>query len=234
MRGFRHRSVAALRRLIYCGEWIESHTLHMYMLHAPDFLGYQDAIQMAKDHGDAVKKALKLKKIGNELVTLVGGREIHPINLKVGGFYSVPTKKELEGLVDRLKWARDAAVETVQLTATFPFPEFERDYEFVALRHGSEYPFNEGMLVSSKGLNIPISEYENNFVEEHVSYSNALHSVLRARGPYFVGPIARFNLNYDKLGPVAQEASAGCGIQPSCEQPLQEHRCTRYRTGVRL
>ena len=211
----------ALRRLIYCGEWIESHALHIYMLHAPDFLGYQDVLQMAKDHGDAVKKALKLKKIGNELVTLVGGREIHPINLKVGGFYRLPTKKELDSLVERLKWARDVAVETVRLTATFPFPDFERDYEFVALRHESEYPFNEGRLVSNKGLNISISEYENNFMEEHVSHSNALHSVLKARGPYFVGPIARFNLNYDKLSPVAQEAARSVGFSAPVTNPFK-------------
>jgi sulfhydrogenase subunit alpha len=100
----------ALRRLIYCGEWIESHVLHVAMLHAPDFLGYESAIHMAKDHPDLVQKALKLKKIGNELVTFLGGREIHPINVRVGGFYKVPTKSELQSLVEDLKWARDARV----------------------------------------------------------------------------------------------------------------------------
>jgi sulfhydrogenase subunit alpha len=207
-------ALRALRRLIYCGEWIESHALHIYMLHAPDFLGYQDVLGMARDHGDAVKRALKLKKTGNELVALVGGREIHPINLKVGGFYKLPTKKELLGLVDRLKWARDAALETVRLTATFPFPDFERDYEFVALRHEGEYPFNEGTLVSNRGLDIPISEYENHFAEEHVSYSNALHSVMKSRGAYLVGPLARFNLNFDKLTPAAQQAARDVGLVP--------------------
>ena len=211
----------ALRRLIYCGEWIESHALHVYMLHAPDFLGYQDVLQMAKDHGDAVKKALKLKKIGNELVTLLGGREIHPINLKVGGFYRLPTKQEMNALGEKLKWARDAAVDTVQLVATFPFPDFERDYEFVSLRHDSEYPFNEGRLVSNKGLNIPVSEYENNFAEEHVWYSNALHSVLKGRGAYHVGPLARFNLNYDKLTPMAKEAATSAGIALPLNNPFK-------------
>ena len=211
----------ALRRLIYCGEWIESHALHIYMLHAPDFLGYQDVLQMAKDHGDAVKKALKLKKIGNELVTLLGGREIHPINLRVGGFYHLPTKQELNALVERLKWARDAAVETVQLVATFNFPDFERDYEFVSLSHEKEYPFNEGRLVSSKGLNIPISEYENNFLEEHVSYSNALHSVRKGGGAYHVGPLARFNLNYDKLTPMAKEAATAVGLSLPLTNPFK-------------
>ncbi len=171
-----------LRRLIYCGEWIESHTLHIYMLHAPDFLKYDDAIQMAKDYPDIVQRGLKLKKIGNELLGFLGGREVHPINVKVGGFYKVPKKKDLAPLIEKLKWARKAAVETVRWAATLPFPDIEHDYEFVALRHPDEYPFNEGRLVSNKGLDISIKEYNEYFREEHVEYSNALHSVLINRG----------------------------------------------------
>jgi coenzyme F420-reducing hydrogenase alpha subunit len=211
----------ALRRLIYCGEWIESHALHVYMLHAPDFLGYDDAIQMAKDHAEIVQRGLKLKKIGNELVTLLGGREIHPINVRVGGFYKAPGKKQLLSLVDNLKWARDAALETVRLTATLSFPEFERDYEFVALRHPEEYPFNEGRLVSNKGLDIAINEYENHFAEEHVEHSNALQSVRKDHGAYFVGPLARYSLNFDKLSPVAQQAAREAGLEPVCRNPFK-------------
>lgn len=211
----------ALRRLIYCGEWIESHALHVYMLHAPDFLGYQDAIQMAKDYPKEVQRALELKKIGNELVTLLGGREIHPINVRVGGFYKVPTKRQLAPLVERLKWARDAAVETTRLVGTFRFPKFERDYEFVALRHPNEYPFNEGRLVSNKGLDIPIRDYENHFFEEHMPYSSTLHSVQKDRGPYFVGPLARYNLNFDRLSPLAQEAARSAGLAPECRNPFK-------------
>jgi coenzyme F420-reducing hydrogenase alpha subunit len=211
----------ALRRLIYCGEWIESHVLHVYMLHAPDFLGYDDAIQMAKDYPEAVQRGLQLKKIGNEIVTLVGGREIHPINVRVGGFYRVPTKRELAPLAERLKWARQAALETVRWTATLKFPAFEQDYEFVALRHPEEYPFNERRLVSNKGLDIAVQEYENHFAEEHVEHSNALHSVHRERGAYFVGPLARYNLNFDKLTPLAQEAARDAGLGPTCRNPFQ-------------
>ncbi len=120
----------ALRRLIYCGEWIESHALHIYLLHAPDFLGYEDAIRLAKDHPEAVQRGLRLKKTGNDLVRLLGGREIHPVNVRVGGFYRVPTRSQLKALVDDLKWARDAASETATLVATFTFPEFEQEYEF--------------------------------------------------------------------------------------------------------
>ncbi len=210
-----------LRRLIYCGEWIESHALHVYLLHAPDFLGYEDAIRMAKDHPDEVKRGLRLKKAGNEIVRLLGGREIHPINVRVGGFYKVPQKKDFTALAEELKWARDAALETVRWVATFSFPELERDYEFVALRHPEEYPFNEGRLVSNKGLDIAIREYDQNFVEEHVSHSNALQSRLKERNSYFVGPQARYNLNFDKLSPLAQEAARSAGIGPVCRNPFQ-------------
>ena len=211
----------ALRRLMYCGEWIESHTLHVYLLHAPDFLGYQDAIAMAKDHASIVQRGLQLKKVGNELVTLLGGREIHPINVRVGGFYKVPSRQELEGLADRLKRARDAALETVRWAATMPFPDFEQDYLFVALRHPHEYPLNEGRIVSNRGLDIGVGEYEDNFLEEHVEHSNALHSVLKNQGPYFVGPMARYNLNFDQLSPVAQAAARDAGLTSVCRNPFQ-------------
>jgi coenzyme F420-reducing hydrogenase alpha subunit len=210
----------ALRRLLYCGEWIESHTLHVYMLHAPDFLGYESAIHMAKDFPEVVRRGLQLKKAGNEILTLLGGREVHPINVRVGGFYRVPTKQELSPLAERLKWAREAALETVRWVAAFPFPDFTRDYEFVALRHPDEYPFNEGRLVSNKGLDIDVTRYDDHFVEEQVPHSNALHSVLKERGAYLAGPLARYNLNFDKLSSLAQEAAREAGVGPVCHNPF--------------
>jgi sulfhydrogenase subunit alpha len=215
------RQVRALRRLIYCGEWIESHTLHVYLLHAPDFLGYEDAIQAAKDHPDIVQQGLQLKKVGNDLMTFLGGREVHPINVRVGGFYKVPTKRELVPFTEKLKWARDAALETVRWTATLPFPDFEQDYEFVALRHPDEYAITEGRLASNKGLDIAISEYDDHFVEQHVPYTNALHSVLKERGAYFAGPLARYNVNFDKLSPLAQGAARDAGLEPVCRNPFK-------------
>ena len=215
----------ALRRLLYCGEWIESHALHLFMLHAPDFLGYEDSLQMARDHPDIVKLGLQLKKVGNELVTLLGGREIHPINVRVGGFYKVPTKGELAPLAERLAWARDAARQTVAWVAGLPFPEYEADYEFVALRHEAEYPLNVGRLVSNRGLDIPVRDYEKYFQEEHVPHSHALHSHLKTRGQgrgsYLVGPLARYNLNFDRLSPLAQEAAGQAGLGPECRNPFQ-------------
>ena len=207
-------AIRLLRRLFYCGEWIESHTLHVYMLHAPDFLGYADAIAMAKDHRGLVEKALRLKKTGNRIVQLLGGREIHPISAAVGGFYKVPTKQQLLDLVEDLKWALEASLETVDWTTGLEFPQFEQDYEFVALRHPNEYPFNEGRLVSNRGLSIDTAEYEDHFVESQVKHSNALHSVVRGRGSYFVGPLARFNLNFDKLPGIARQAASDAHLRP--------------------
>lgn len=207
-------AIRLLRRLFYCGEWIESHTLHVYMLHAPDFLGYPDAIAMAKDHRAVVEKALRLKKIGNRIVETLGGREIHPISAAVGGFYKTPTKHQLRNLVDDLEWALEASLETVRWTAGLEFPNFEQEYEFVALRHPEEYPFNEGRLVSNRGLDIDIAEYEDHFAEVHVRHSNALQSIVRGRGSYLVGPLARFNLNFDRLPEVARQAAGESGLRP--------------------
>jgi coenzyme F420-reducing hydrogenase alpha subunit len=214
-------AVRNLRRLFYCGEWIESHALHVYMLHAPDFLGYPDVIAMAKDHRTEVERALRLKKIGNRLVQLLGGREIHPISTVVGGFYKVPAKPQLLELLRDLEWALSASVETVRWTAGLKFPNFEQDYEFVALRPGNEYPLNEGRLASNRGLEIDAAEYEDHFVELHVKHSHALHSVVRGRGSYLVGPLARFNLNSDRLPEVAREVAKEVGLQPPVRNPFR-------------
>ncbi|MFH0907976.1 MAG: Ni/Fe hydrogenase subunit alpha [bacterium] len=210
-----------LRRLIYCGEWIESHALHMFMLHAPDFLGYESAIHMAKDHGDLVQRGLRIKKAGNEVVRLIGGREIHPINVRVGGFYRVPSKAEIRTLADELNWCCDALEETGAWAATLPFPDFERDYEFVALRHPDEYPIIEGRLVSNKGLDIAISDFYEHIEEQHVQHSTSLQSNIKARGEYFVGPQARYSLNYEQLTPRCKALAKAAGLGPVSRNPFQ-------------
>jgi coenzyme F420-reducing hydrogenase alpha subunit len=209
-----------LRRLIYCGEWIESHTLHIYMLHAPDFLGYAGAVELARDHPDIVRRGLALKKTGNALMTLTGGREIHPINVKVGGFYKAPRKRDLAAMADDVKRARDLALETVRWTAGLDFPDRRRDYELVSLTHPGEYPFNEGRIVSNHGLDIAARDYGAHFEEFHVARSK-LHARLRERGAYLVGPLARFALNFDKLSPLAREAAHEAGVAPICRNPYQ-------------
>jgi len=210
-----------LRRLLYCGEWIESHTLHITMLHAPDFLGYAGAVEMAREHPEAVRRGLELKKTGNEIMTLIGGREIHPINVRVGGFYRVPSRRELAGLSEKLERARDMAMDMLRWTATLDFPDRERDYQFVALRHPEEYPFNEGRIVSNRGLDISATDYEEHFHEIHMERSTALHSRMRDGSAYLVGPLARYALNFDKLSPLAQSAAKSVGLEPSCWNPYR-------------
>jgi coenzyme F420-reducing hydrogenase alpha subunit len=213
--------IRMLRRLLYCGEWIESHALHIYLLNAPDYLGYESAVAMAADHPKEVERGLRLKKIGNELLDLLGGRATHPVSVCVGGFYKAPKRKDLEKLRDDLVWALDAAQETVSFVAGLKFPEFAPDYEFVSVAHPAEYPMNERRIISSSGLNIDPAEFEQVFLEEHVAHSTALHSVRADRGSsYFVGPLARLNLNFDKLLPRAQAAARSCGIAWPCHNPF--------------
>jgi sulfhydrogenase subunit alpha len=210
-----------LRRLIYCGEWIESHGLHVYFLHAPDFLGYESGIAMASEFPDRVESGLKLKKLGNDIMTLLGGREIHPINVKVGGFYRVPEKKELEALVDDLTWGLDQAVETVRWVSGFDFPEFERDYEFVAVHSPDEYAIHQGRIVSNRGLDIAPSQWRDVFQEEHVEWSNALHARIKSRGSYHVGPMARYTLSHEQLTPRAREEAERAGLGETCTNPFK-------------
>ena len=211
----------ALRRLLYCGEWIESHALHVFMLHAPDFLGYPSAIELARDAPDVVASALEMKKIGNELMTVVGGREVHPINVKVGGWYRAPRKGELAPLVPKLERAREIALEAVRITSGFDFPDYEQDYELVALDHPGEYPIDRGRVVSNRGLDIPVTEYDDHFLEEHVEWSNALHSRIIERGSYLCGPLARFALAADRLSPIARDAAREAGLEPSERNPFK-------------
>jgi coenzyme F420-reducing hydrogenase alpha subunit len=212
----------SLRRLLYCGEWIESHVLHVGFLHAPDFLGYESAIAMAQDrpeYAELIRSALKLKKVGNAIVQLLGGREIHPINIRVGGFYRVPARREMETLGEQLKQVHDIARLLVRWTAGLDFPHFEHDYEFVALRHETEYPMNEGRVVSSRGLDIPMSAFAEHFEEYQVPYSNALQCRRKNGGAYFVGPLARWNLNSDRATPEVQAAARDTGIAWPCRNP---------------
>ena len=210
-----------LRRLLYCGEWIESHALHVFLLHAPDFLGYESAWAMARDHPDIVERALQLKRAGNTLMRVIGGREIHPINLRVGGVYRAPARAELDEVVDELETAREFARDAVEWTASLPCPEFEDDFEFVALKHPDRYAIDAGRLTSSTGLDIGPSEYEAHFAEEHVPHSTALHSRLRDGRRYLTGPLARFALNREQLSPGAREAAQAAGLGAVCRNPFR-------------
>jgi sulfhydrogenase subunit alpha len=210
-----------LRRLLYCGEWIESHALHVYLLHTPDFLGYPDAVHMAKDDPETVKRGLALKKAGNAIMQLLGGREIHPINVRVGGFYRVPSREELEALRPTLESALEIAEETVHFAAGLPIPDAEEDYEFVALQHPDEYAMNEGDIVSSKGLRISAARFDEEFERAPVAYTHALQSVRKGGTPYLVGALARYALNGPRLSARARSAARAVGLEAVVRNPFR-------------
>jgi sulfhydrogenase subunit alpha len=211
----------ALRRILYCGEWIESHTLHVFMLHAPDFLGVPSAVELAKLNPGLVETALRLKKIGNEVMRVVGGREVHPINVRVGGWYKAPTREQLAGLVPHLEWALEASREAVRVVAGLDFPDLEQDYELAALVDGEEYPIDRGshVVTSTRGT-FPIAEFLERVVEHHVEHSNALHATLDG-GSFLVGPIARYALHRERLSPAARAAAEEVGLEPVVRNPFR-------------
>ncbi|MBV8257429.1 MAG: Ni/Fe hydrogenase subunit alpha [Actinobacteria bacterium] len=211
----------ALRRLLYCGEWIESHTLHVFMLHAPDFLGAASAVELAQTNPELVETALRLKKIGNEVMRVVGGREVHPINVRVGGWYSTPSRAALDALVPDLEWALEASLEAVRVAAGLDFPELEQDYLFVALDADGEYPIDRGSaLVTSAGTAFPVPAFLDHVVEEHVEHSNALHARLDGQ-TYLVGPLARYAIHRELLSPLARAAADEAGLEPVVRNPFR-------------
>jgi coenzyme F420-reducing hydrogenase alpha subunit len=211
-----------LRRLIYCGEWLESHGLHVFFLHAPDFLGYAGAIEMARDgHAELVERGLRIKKAGNDLLRAIGGRAVHPINLRVGGFYRASAPNELAPVAQSLERVREELVETVRWAGSLEFPERELDCEFVALHEPGRYAIESGRLISSAGLDIEPRQFLDHVLEEQVPHSTALHSRLLERGNYVVGPLARYSLNHGGLSPLARQAALEAGLQSACRNPFQ-------------
>ena len=214
--------IRRLRRLLYCGEWIESHALHIHLLHAPDFLGYDSGLAMAADYRHEVNRGLQLKKHGNRLLEVLGGRAIHPINVAVGGFYRAPRREELAALIPDFEWGLQAALDTVRWVASLPFPDWTRPYDMVALVHPDEYPFNEGRIRSTDGRDVPMSDYEQEFEEVHVPHSTALQSVRSGpRTSYFVGPLARINLAREQLAPAARSITDEVGLEYPCQNPYK-------------
>lgn len=196
--------VQAMRRVFYCGEWIQSHALHIHLLAAPDFLGYGSAVAMAADHPEVVRRGLSLQGLGNDLIRLFGGRSVHPVGACVGGFHHAPSTAEVEAMLTRLREALPAAEALIGWTASLPLPEDAQDFVSVALRHPTDYPMAVGRIVSSQGLDVAPADFEAHFAEEHRPHSTALFALLHGE-PYLVGPLARLNLNLDRL-PVATRA----------------------------
>jgi coenzyme F420-reducing hydrogenase alpha subunit len=212
--------VRLLRRLLYCGEWIQSHSLHVYLLHAPDFLGCADAVELAERDPAAIQRGLELKRTGNLIMETVGGRAVHPVNVRVGGFYRAPDPQMVAALAAPLRRARDAALATVEWVAGFDFPDISGDYRFVALREPDCYPVERGRPSSSFGLDVSPSELADLVVEEHVERSTALHARLGGES-YLTGPLARYALNAAMLPTLAKQAATAAGLGPVCTNPFR-------------
>jgi sulfhydrogenase subunit alpha len=219
-------AIADLRRLLYCGEWIGSHALHIYMLHAPDFLGYPGVVEMAAEHREIVEQGLALRNAGNAIMELLGGRSIHPVNVRVGGFYRAPSPAELAPLARQLRSALPLALDTVRWVAGFDFPDFTCPHELLALTDPGRYPIERGTLATSGGLAFTAAEFEQRVIEEQVPHSTALHARLAGNGPggndrYLTGPLARYTLNSGALPPLAAQAAAEAGLGPDCRNPFR-------------
>jgi coenzyme F420-reducing hydrogenase alpha subunit len=214
--------LADLRRLLYCGEWISSHALHIYMLHAPDFLGYPGAVELARDHREIVERGLALRRAANSIMEFLGGRPIHPVNVRVGGFYRVPSAAEIAPLGGLLREALELSLDTAAWVAGFDFPDFSCDHEMLALRDPGRYPIERGTVVSTGGLEFTAASFERHVIEEQVPHSTALHARLAGRsGSYLTGPLARYSLNSRWLPPAAAAAAHAAGLGPECRNPFQ-------------
>ncbi|GLW03100.1 Ni/Fe hydrogenase subunit alpha [Streptomyces lavendulae] len=218
--------LAALRRLLYCGEWIESQTLHIHLLHAPDFLGADDVIGLSRSHPEHVRRGLRLKQTGNAVVELLGGRAIHPVSVRIGGFHRAPTRAELRPLEERLRTALDDAWETVHWVAGFEFPDAECDADLLALASADTYAIESGVPTvlpyneTIPPYSFPLGDFTDHVTEEQVSHSTALHSRLDGRR-HLTGSLARWAVSGHLLSPLALEAARAAGLGQTCRNPYR-------------
>lgn len=215
-----------LRRLILNAEHLQSHVLHLYFLAVPDFLGVGSVIPLAKTHPDVVRRALRMKKLANDVCAAIGGRHIHPIAVHVGGMTHVPQPPALLELRQRLDAARGDLAETVELFAKLKPPELERPTEYVSLKviENGEYALYDGAIVSSLDPRpTPPSHYRERVIEDVVRHSAAKHCRSPNSPTYAVGALARFNNNHAQLHRAAQAAAASLGLRAPRTNPFDNN-----------
>jgi coenzyme F420-reducing hydrogenase alpha subunit len=207
-----------LRKLLYNAETLQSHVLHFYFLAAPDFLGVGSVFPLVATHKDVVLRALRLKKLANDLADLLGGRKTHPMACVVGGFAKLPEVSQLRTMPQRLTEAMNDLKETVKLFQGLNIPDFIRETEYIALKDPEEYAFISGDIASTDTGTTPITNYlkiTNEFCVPQSSAKFTKHN----RDSYMVGALARFNNNHSQLSPEAQKAAAELGLKAICHNP---------------
>ncbi|MGE5319375.1 MAG: Ni/Fe hydrogenase subunit alpha [Hyphomicrobiaceae bacterium] len=188
----------AMRRVFYCGEWIQSHSLHIHLLAAPDFFGCNSAIELAKIAPEEVRRGLRIQGVGNALMDLFGARSVHPVGVRIGGFHGAPPLARIHDIRDRLRAALPEAEALVRWAAAMPMPQDDQAFVSVATQHPSDYAIERGAIATSDGLRIGADAFDGHFAERHELHSTALFSTYHEQ-PYLVGPLARLNLNHDRL-----------------------------------
>ena len=211
-----------LRKLILHGETMQSHLLHVYFLAAPDLLGVDSVFPLVETHKDVVLRALRMKKLSNDLCDLVGGRTTHPVSMAVNGFTKLPDVDDFRAMRDRMKEAVADVEETVALLKSLDLPKFERETEFIALKCSDEYAFYDGQIASTDGKLVDEHEYLSMTNEYAVPHSTAKFAKA-SRDSYMVGALARVNNNYDLLSPIAKWGAEEMGLKPVCHNPFMNN-----------
>ncbi len=202
-----------LRKLVFHGETIDSHVLHVYMLVAPDFFGAGSVLPLAASHPEVVLRALRIKKLSGDLCAMVSGRHTHPIAMAVGGFTHLPTIPEMLAMKERLVAAREDMDETIALLKTLPWPQYERETEYISLKKDDEYAFIDGVITTTDDFTYELDDYRKVTNETCKPHSTAKHCK-HNRESYMVGALARFNNNYEQLHPRAKAAAEAFGMKP--------------------
>ncbi len=211
-----------LRKLLYCGEMIESHILHLFFLAAPDFLHLSSLLPLVKARETVALCGLRLKRLGNSILEVIGGRAIHPQSVMVNGFGKLPGKKQLRDLQTKLKNAHADLEEAVIFFKNLKFPSFSRKTEFLCLKNANNYALISGDIISSATGISSIQEYLEIISEYVVPYSTAKFA-RHAGGSYAVGALARFNHNSQQLKPLAREAAGNLGLEVPCYNPFMNN-----------
>jgi len=215
---------ALLRDLLIQGGNIESHALHLFCLAVPDYLGYTGAISLAADQPELVKMGLDLKKLGNTIQEMIGGRAVHPVNAVIGGFGKLPDKELLLDLKKQLEKGLQQASASIDLMATLKIPSFTESLTVYAALDSTDgkYSFFGDRIILSTGDSIDISKYKEVCNEKVVLHSHAKHSQFKNK-PFMVGALARIMLNGHKLTGEAKKAMEKLGLNLPSQNVLHNN-----------